>query len=115
MEFEDTPSERKLHARWNPIMSKFLLTYLVGETKAGRKGLTGFKAIAMHNAADAVSKKFGKTVTSCHVLNHLKTLKKYWSAVERIKKTSGVVFNSDTNTLQMGLEEYMKYIEVLLW
>jgi Myb/SANT-like DNA-binding domain len=110
------PRRRKLHQeRWSSVMSNFLLTHLVGEIKAGHKGSNGFKAIALNNAAEAVSKKFGKTMTSCHVQNHLKTLKKYWSAIERIKKNSGVVFNSDTNTLQMGLEEYMKYIEVLLW
>jgi hypothetical protein len=62
-EFEDMPRRRQLHqARWSPVMSNFLLTYLVGEIKVGHKSSNGFKAIALNNAAGFVCQTFGKTV-----------------------------------------------------
>jgi Myb/SANT-like DNA-binding domain len=100
--------------RWNSELTEFLLNYLAEEARRGNKGSTGFKASVLNRAVHALNENFGKKMMFSNVQNHLKTVRRWWKRIQFIKSLSGVTLHPDTNTLEMGEEEYQRHVQVCI-
>jgi len=70
-------------------MSHMLLEILAEEALKGSKPSSTFKAESFVKVATEISQKFNVQCEPKHVDNHLKTVKKEWGIITKLKNKSG--------------------------
>jgi len=81
------------HFTWSMPMSYMLLEILAEETLKENKPSSTFKAESFVKVATKISKKFNVQCEPKHVDNHLKTVKKEWGIITKLKNKSGFSWN----------------------
>ncbi|XP_061953625.1 uncharacterized protein At2g29880-like [Populus nigra] len=89
------------HFTWSKPMSHMLLEILAEEALKGSKPSSTFKAESFVKVATEISQKFNVQCEPKHVDNHLKTVKKEWGIITKLKNKSG-----------FGWDDYLKMITV---
>ncbi|XP_039114527.1 uncharacterized protein LOC120249891 [Dioscorea cayenensis subsp. rotundata] len=69
-----------------------------------------FKPQAIHAAIRALRENFGKDCTESNIHNHLRTLKRNWAIISRLREMSGVGWDEENKKIIMGEEECMTYL-----
>ncbi|KAJ3676170.1 hypothetical protein LUZ60_003582 [Juncus effusus] len=115
MEHDATPPNPKekgiKNQNWTKQESEFLMNFLAEEARSGRMPEKGFKSCQYNTAARALNKKYGKSFSETHIVNHMKTIKRKWKNIQIVKKLSGSSFDDDTCTVILGEEEFKTYIQ----
>jgi len=90
------------HFTWSNPMSHMLLEILDEEALKGCKPSSTFKAESFVKVATEISEKFNMQCEPKHVENHLKTVKKEWGIITKLKNKSG-----------FGWDDCLKMITIL--
>ncbi|MFQ6636160.1 hypothetical protein Gotur_013228 [Gossypium turneri] len=85
--------------RWTKPMEHVFLEILAKEAQKGNKPSNTFKAISINRVVDAIFERFQVQCDAKHVENHLRTVKKQWQIICKIRGESG-----------FGWEDNMKMI-----
>ncbi|MFQ6636092.1 hypothetical protein Gotur_012833, partial [Gossypium turneri] len=81
--------------RWTKSMEHIFLEILAEEARKGNKPSNTFKAISINRVVNAISERFQVQYDAKHVENHLRTAKKQWQIICKIRGKSG--FGWDDN------------------
>ena len=79
------------HFTWSKLMSHMLLEILAEETLKGNKPSSTFKAESFVKVATKISQKFNVQCEPKYVDNHLKTVKKEWGIITKLKNKIGMI------------------------
>ena len=79
------------HFTWSKPMSHMLLEILVKDALKGNKPSSTFKAESFVKMDTKISQKFNVQCESKHVDNHLKTMKKEWGIITKLKNKIGMI------------------------
>jgi len=110
-----TPKNKKCegkHFTWSKPMSHMLLEILVGEALKGNKPSSTFKAESFVKVATEISQKFNVQYESKHVDNHLKTMKKEWRIITKLKNKSGFGWDDCLKMITVSKYVYDEEVKV---
>ncbi|KAJ3678622.1 hypothetical protein LUZ60_002425 [Juncus effusus] len=94
--------------RWSPSTSRFLLTYI--SEKAKTLGNPNFKRKCFSNAAQAVSDRYGISVTDTNVLNHVRTIRNRYKLVRKLQALENTTWDDERKMVVMSPNDYDDYI-----
>ncbi|KAH7655576.1 Myb/SANT-like domain-containing protein [Dioscorea alata] len=98
--------------RWTSTESRFFIRFMASQVEQGFKVDKGFKPQAFHAAIKAIKQEFGIIVTESNVSNHLRTIKKRWARIKKLKELSGMGWDDGLKMIIMGESEYKNYIKI---
>ncbi|KAH7666900.1 Myb/SANT-like domain-containing protein [Dioscorea alata] len=98
--------------RWTPAESRYFIRFMASQVEQGLKVDKGFKPQAIQGAIRAMKDMFGVMVTEGNVGNHLRTIRKRWARIKKLKDMSGVGWDNNLKVIIMGEAEYRDYIQV---
>ncbi|KAH7672521.1 Myb/SANT-like domain-containing protein [Dioscorea alata] len=98
--------------RWTSTESRFFIRFMASQVEQGFKVDKGFKPQAFHAAIKAIKQEFGIIVTESNVSNHLRTIKKRWARIKKLKELSGMGWDDGLKMIIMGETEYKDYIKI---
>lgn len=101
--------------RWTPAESRYFIRFMANQVEQGLKVDKGFKPQAIQGAIRAMKDMFGVLVTEGNVGNHLRTIRKRWARIKKLKDMSGVGWDNNLKVIIMGEAEYREYIQVYLF
>lgn len=94
------------HFTWSKPMSHMLLEILAEETLKGGKPSSTFKAESFVKVATEISQKFNVQCEPKHVDNHLKTVKKEWGIITKLKNKSGFAWDDCLKMITVSKDVY---------
>ncbi|XP_039128983.1 uncharacterized protein LOC120265158 [Dioscorea cayenensis subsp. rotundata] len=100
------------HKRWTPSESRYFIRFMASQVEEGLKVDKGFKPQAIHAAIRAMKQAFGVVVTEANVSNHLKTIRRRWARIKRLKEMSGMGWDNNLKMIVMGEAEYRDYVQI---
>ncbi|KAJ0985773.1 hypothetical protein J5N97_004129 [Dioscorea zingiberensis] len=101
----------KKNIRWRPIESRFFLQFMATQVENGLKCDKTFRPQAIHAAIRALKDNFGKDCTDANIHNHLRTLKRKWATITRLRGMSGVGWDEENKKIIMAEDEYKIYVK----
>jgi len=93
-------------------MSHMLLEILVEEALKGSKPSSIFKAESFVKVAIEISQKFNVQCEPKHVDNHLKTVKKEWGIITKLKNKSGFGWDDCLKMITVSKDVYDEEVNV---
>jgi len=90
-------------------MSHMLLEILAEDALKGNKPSSTFKAESFVKMAREISQKFNVQCESKHVDNHLKTMKKEWGIMTKLKNKSGFGWDNCLKMITVSKVVYDEY------
>ena len=93
-------------------MSRMLLEILIKEALKGNKPSSTFKAESFVKVATEISQKFSLQYEPKHVDNHLKTVKKKWGIITKLKNKSGFYLDDCLKMITVLKDIYDEEINV---
>ncbi|KAL9354448.1 hypothetical protein Peur_052418 [Populus x canadensis] len=94
------------HFTWSKPMSHMLLEILAEEALKGSKPSSTFKAESFVKVATEISQKFNVQCEPKHVDNHLKTVKKEWGIITKLKNKSGFGWDDCLKMITVSKDVY---------
>ncbi|KAH7659790.1 Myb/SANT-like domain-containing protein [Dioscorea alata] len=85
---------------------------MASQVEQGLKVDKSFKPQAIHGAIRAMKDTFGVIVTEANVSNHLRTIRRRWAKMKKLKEMSGMGWDDNLKMIVMGEAEYIEYIKV---
>jgi hypothetical protein len=89
-----------------------LLEILAEETLKGSKPSSTFKAESFVKVATEISQKFNVQCEPKHVENHLKTVKKEWGIITKLKNKSGFGWDDCLKMITVSKDVYDEEVNV---
>ncbi|XP_039133187.1 uncharacterized protein LOC120270229 [Dioscorea cayenensis subsp. rotundata] len=84
---------------------------MASQVEQGFKVDKGFKPQAFHAAIIAIKNGFGVKVTEANVTNHLRTIRKLWARINKLKELSGMGWDNRLKMIIMGESEFRNYVQ----
>ncbi|XP_039140531.1 uncharacterized protein LOC120277754 [Dioscorea cayenensis subsp. rotundata] len=100
------------HKRWTPTKSRYFIRFMASQVEQGLKVDKGFKPQAIHAVIRAMRDTFGVPVTEANVGNHLRTIRRRWARIKKLKEMSGMCWDNNLKMIVMGEAEYRDYVKV---
>ncbi|KAH7663143.1 Myb/SANT-like domain-containing protein, partial [Dioscorea alata] len=97
--------------RWTTAESRFFIRFMASQVEQGFKVDKGFKPQAFHAAIIAMKNEFGVTVTEANVTNHLRTIRRRWVRIKKLKELSGMGWDNRLKMIIMGESEFRNYVQ----
>ncbi|XP_039115173.1 uncharacterized protein LOC120250420 [Dioscorea cayenensis subsp. rotundata] len=85
---------------------------MASQVEQGLKVDKGFKPQALHASIIAMKNEFGIIVTEANVNNHLRTIRKRWARIKKLKELSGMGWDNRLKMIIMGESEFKNYIKI---
>ena len=109
-----TTSRATGNKRWTSSESRYFIRFMASQVEQGFKVDKGFKPQTIQAAIRALKDTFGVTVTEANVSNHLRTIRRRWARIKKLKDMSGVGWDDSLKIIVMGEAEYIEYIKVFV-
>ena len=93
-------------------MSTFMLTSLFNVIANGTKISFGFRKVHLNACAKALNERFKLNRTGDQIANHLRTWKRKYAKINRLRKVSGALWDEDNFIISLDHEHYTDYIQV---
>ncbi|KAJ1694878.1 hypothetical protein LUZ63_011576 [Rhynchospora breviuscula] len=93
--------------RWNPYMSRFLLSYIVNQVKLGLVKQQILKA-----AAQFISEQFSVNCSIINVENHLRTIRGKYMRIKKLQIMDNVTWDDEAKIIAMDDNSYHEHIRV---
>uniref|UniRef100_A0A2K1XCF9 Myb/SANT-like domain-containing protein n=1 Tax=Populus trichocarpa TaxID=3694 RepID=A0A2K1XCF9_POPTR len=100
------------HFTWSKPMSHMLLEILAEEALKGSKPSSTFKAESFVKVATEISQKFNVQCEPKHVDNHLKTVKKEWGIITKLKNKSGFGWDDCLKMITVSKDVYDEEVKI---
>jgi hypothetical protein len=97
---------------WNPSLSEFVLNRICELVHRGINLSRGFKECYLKSVCNDVKDFTGITVTPCQVYIHMRKWKAKWMMVCKLKKLTGVTFDSTNCAIVVDKEEFKHHLMV---
>lgn len=94
-------------------MERVFLEILAEESKKGNNPSNTFKTTAFARVAATISEKFNVECSSNHVENHLKTVKKTWQIICKIRGESGFGWDDNLKMITCDTTTYDEAVTVI--
>ncbi|KAL9390061.1 hypothetical protein Peur_018666 [Populus x canadensis] len=94
------------HFTWSKPMSHMLLEILAEEALKGNKPSSTFRAESFVKVATEISQKFNVQCEPKHVDNNLKTVKKEWGIITKLKNKSGFGWDDCLKMITVSKDVY---------
>ena len=109
-----TTSRATGNKRWTSSESRYFIRFMASQVEQGFKVDKGFKPQTIQAAIQALKDTFGVTVNEANVSNHLRTIRRRWARIKKLKDMSGVGWDDSLKIIVMGEAEYIEYIKVFV-
>jgi hypothetical protein len=103
------------HVVWTSAMSAYMLSNLASLVAEGIRTSTGFKKVHLNMCAKALNDYFKMKLTGEQVKNHLRTWKRRYAKINRLRKLSAASWNEDNYMITLDHEHYANYVQVSLF
>ncbi|XP_073264123.1 uncharacterized protein [Populus alba] len=113
MSFTQNEKCKGKHFTWSKPMSHMLLEILAEEALKGSKPSSTFKAESFVKVATEISQKFNVQCEPKHVENHLKTVKKEWGIITKLKNKSGFGWDDCLKMITVSKDVYDEEVKYL--
>jgi len=111
-----TPNKRSGgNKRWTTAKSRIFIRFMVSQVEQGLKVDKGFKPETLHASIIAMKNEFRIIVTEADVNNHLRTIRKRWVRIKKLKELSGMGWDNRLKMIIMGESEFKNYIKVHIY
>jgi hypothetical protein len=99
--------------RWTSVTSSFILRRFCELISTGVRTDKGFKEVHLNKVARDLQEFTGNNVTSTQVYNHLRTWRKKWMKVTKLRELSGALWDEETFMISLEDEHYNGHVKVL--
>lgn len=99
------------HVVWTSAMSAYMLSNLASLVVEGIRTSTGFKKVHLNMCAKALNDYFKMKLTGEQVKNHLRTWKRRYAKINRLRKLSAASWNEDNYMITLDHEHYANYVQ----
>jgi hypothetical protein len=99
--------------RWTSVTSSFILRRFCELISTGVRTDKGFKEVHLNKVARDLQEFTGNNVTSTQVYNHLRTWRKKWIRVTKLRELSGALWDEETFMISLEDEHYNGHVKVL--
>jgi hypothetical protein len=102
------------HVVWTSTMSSYMLNDLASHVAEGIRTSTCFKKVHLNKCAKALNDYFKMKLTGEQVKKHLRTWKRRYAKIKRLRKLSAASWNEDNYMIALDHEHYANYVQVPL-
>ncbi|XP_035817813.1 uncharacterized protein [Zea mays] len=99
------------HVVWTSAISAYMLSNLASLVAEGIRTSTGFKKVHLNMCAKALNDYFKMKLTEEQVKNHLRTWKRRYAKINRLRKLSAASWNEDNYMITLDHEHYANYVQ----
>jgi len=100
------------HFTWSKLVSHMLLEILDEEALKGNKPFFTFRAELFVKVVKEISQKFNVQCEPKHVDNYLKTVKKEWGIITKLKNKSGFDWDDCLKMITVSKDIYDEEVKV---